>query len=216
MYDPSSPFAGEYQPYTHTMHLARLELAVFLHELNHAVHGPWIIGNSVWEEGMARGAEVAEMNLLDAQGVPGTSSYFDLHHQYGYDQYYDESNTGDVGVYSGAIYGDGDPALVLLRYEQAGYAFGKALLDFPSTLRLFNAKLFKQPNGSLSDSALRSMFESVRPKVEGQPASTWFASRSSTPPHPLAAAFSNGRTNTPSTCSLGRQMALRRRSRVFR
>jgi hypothetical protein len=148
-----------------------------MHELNHAVHGPWILSNSVWEEGMARGAEVAEMNLLAARGVSETASYFDLHHQFSYDEYYEDNNTADVGVQDGSIYGYGDPALVLLRYEQSGYAFGKLLIEGPNTLRRFNAKLFAQPNGNLSVSTLESMLAAVKPNVQGTSFSKWYGNQ---------------------------------------
>jgi hypothetical protein len=170
-------YAGEYNPNTHTVYMHSMDLGVFMHELNHAVHGPWIIANSVWEEGMARASEVAEIDLLAAQGIAEASSYFDLHHGYSYDEYYDYNNTSDVGVASGSIYGLGDPALVFLRYEQAGYAFGKILIEAPRAFRQFNAKLFAQPNGNLSVNALESMMASVKPKVEQTNFSAWYASQ---------------------------------------
>jgi hypothetical protein len=185
VYAPTSPYAGEYDPNTHTVLMGSLDLGVFVHELNHAVHGPWIINNAVWEEGMARASEVAEMNILAARGISAAKSYFDLHHGYSYDEYYDNSNVSDVGVSGGSIWGLGDPALALFRYEQSGYAFGKIFIETPAALKMFNAKLFAQPSGNLSVSALEGMMTAVKPKVEGTASSTWFAQQqifNSTPP----------------------------------
>ena len=165
--------------------MGSLDLGVFVHELNHAVHGPWIINNAVWEEGMARASEVAEMNILAARGITAATSYFDLHHGYSYDEYYDNSNVKDVGVSGGSLRGLGDPGLVLLRYEQSGYAFGKLLIETPGALKMFNARLFHQPSGNLSVSALEGMMTAVKPKVEQTASPTWFARQqifNSTPP----------------------------------
>ena len=131
--------------------MANFDLGVFMHELNHAVHGPWIIDNETWEEGMARAEEVAEMNLFASWGVTATSSYFDLHRSYGYDEFYENYNTPNVGNFYGTVYSPpADPGLVLLRYQEAGYAFGKILIEKPDALREFNALLFQQPNGNLT------------------------------------------------------------------
>jgi hypothetical protein len=167
-------FAGEYNPGTHTMTMSSLDLGVFMHELNHAVHDSWIISNEVWEEGLARAAEVAEMDVLNADGVPQAASYFDRHHSYWYDEYYDNTNVPDVGVAAGSIYGYGEAALTLMRYEQAGYAFGKLLIENPQFIVKFNALLFQQASGDLPVATLTSMAASVQPQAEGQPFSAWY------------------------------------------
>lgn len=167
-------YAGMYDANTDTLTMDSLELDVFMHELNHATHDSWIINNSVWEEGMARAAEVAELNLLATQGVPEAVSYSNLHHSDPYDEYYENSNVPDVGVAAGDIFGHGGPALPLLRYEQAGYAFGKLLIQNGQFIVRFNGLLFQQLSGSLSVGTLVNMAASVQPMTEGQSFSSWY------------------------------------------
>lgn len=168
-------FAGTYDAGTDTVTMAGLNLDVFMHELNHAVHDDWIISNAVWEEGMARGAEVAEMNLLAAWGVAEAQSYWNLHHMYSYDVYYENANVPDVGVANGSLFGLGETALALLRYEQAGYAFGKILLESPLFIKRFNATLFQQASGSLPESTLVSLAATARSTVEGRTFPVWYS-----------------------------------------
>jgi hypothetical protein len=183
-HDPDLTVAGTLSPGNPAqLALHDLELAVFVHELNHAVHNEWILGNSIWEEGMARAAEDEELHLLAAQGVSDPNG--DPEHAYTYDVYYDALNVPDVGVQDGSIRGYGDPALTFLRYEQAGYAFGKLLIKKAAFLSKFNAKLFKQSSGVLPDSTLIRMAASVEPAIEGLPFDSWYQRQhifDSTPP----------------------------------
>jgi hypothetical protein len=171
--DPTSPFAGEYQASGHLMVMASLDLAVFMHELDHAVRDAWMLSDAVWEEGLARAAEVVEMDRLATQGIPQAQRYWDLHHGYGYDEYYENTNVPDVGVAAGAIWGNGDAALALLRYQQAGYAFGKILLRNPNFIAKFDALLFQQPDGVLDSATLVTMAGSIVPWVEARRFPVW-------------------------------------------
>ncbi len=174
-YDPNTGYAGQYFESTHTIVLGSLSLDVFVHEVMHAIHGPWIINNSTWEEGLARAGEVAVMNLLIAQSYPGSDSGFDHHHKYSVDQYYDGTNVPDVAVKDGNIWGLGNPALPLSRYQQGGYAFGKLLIENPKFWINFNQHLFAQPNGYLTPAQLKTLLASVVSTAEGQGFSAWFA-----------------------------------------
>jgi hypothetical protein len=174
VYDPNNGFAGQYQESTHTLVMGSLSLGVFVHEMMHATHGPWIINNSTWEEGLARAGEIAALNLLVAQSYPGSDEGFH-HHLYSYDQYYDGTNVPDVAVKFGSIYGYGEPALPLMRYQQGGYAFGKLLIENPKFWINFDQHLFAQPNGNLTAAQLKPILASVVTNAEGQSFSAWFA-----------------------------------------
>jgi len=179
--DPGLYTAGTYGIGSVTMRY--LYLDVFLHELNHAIHDEWIVSNSVWEEGMARAAEDEELRLLSLQGIEIYTG--DPTHAYTYDVYYDLMNVPDLGVQNGSIYGYGEPAFALLRSEESGYGFGKMLIESPSFLSEFNAALFHQPDGNLTDTQLVSLAAGVKSTVEGQPFSRWYAGQhiyDSTPP----------------------------------
>ena len=170
-HDPTIASAGFYYPGADQIVLRDLRMSVLLHELNHAVHGSWVISNSVWEEGMARAAEMREMGLLAADGI--VEDQYSLHHSYPYNTYYENSNRAVIGVRDGSIWDLGEPALRLLRYEQAGYAFGKVLIENPDAFRKFNSELFRQPSGSLSPSGLRTLLSRAQPFVEGVPTARW-------------------------------------------
>jgi len=166
----NSGFAGEYDSFNHRVVLSALQLSVLVHELNHATRNRWILSDSVWEEGLARAGETESMRLLAQKGIV-EEGYFDYNHAYGYDEYYDQSNVASVGVPDGSI--RIEPALTLVRYEQAGYAFSKALIENPGFIAQFNATLFTHPSGALSQTQLVGIAKAAQPTVEGQPFAKW-------------------------------------------
>jgi hypothetical protein len=161
--------AGEYDSYEHKVILTSLQLSVLDHELMHATRDGWTLSDSLWEEGLARAGEKEVMRLLALKGI--TEAGYDTNHEYGYDEYYENNNTPTVGVPYGDIYID--PALTLLRYEQAGYAFSKVLMENPQFIAEFNAKVFTHPNGNLSQTELIATANEVQPEVEGLPFPEW-------------------------------------------
>ena len=184
-------YAGEYFPGSGRAVLGGLDLDVLMHELNHATRDTWVLSNSVWEEGLARAGEVAEMNILAADGVPEAQTYWDLHHSYWYDMIYDELNNPGIAPGSGSIFNYA--ALALTRYQMAGYAFGKILIQKPRFLRRFDAALFTHPNGSLPAATLEAMAANIMPTVESRPFATWYAQQQIFNQHP------------PATCTLAQR-----------
>jgi len=166
----STGHAGEYDPTRHQITLSSLQLSVLVHELNHAIRDGYTLSDSVWEEGLARAGETEDMRLLASQGIT-EEGYFDLNHGYYYDEYYDQNNVATVGVPFGDIYIE--EALTLLRYEQAGYAFSKVMMEDPPFIAQLNAKIFTHANGSLSQKELVAMAAAVQPKVEGLALTAW-------------------------------------------
>ena len=168
--------ASSGQPFYSARHiyLRQVRRSVLAHEIAHAVHdsGAAILGNRVWEEGMARAAEVDVMRLLAQQGILEPGYDFRL----GYATYYENSNRGDdVGAPNGDIYGE--PGIQLLRYEMSGYAFGKILIENPRFVVDMNALLFARAGESPGQSELLAMAASVQPSVEGQRLSDWAAAQ---------------------------------------
>jgi hypothetical protein len=166
----SSGFAGEYDSLNRRVVLSALQLSVLVHELNHATRNRWILSDLVWEEGLARAGETEIMRLLAQKGIV-EEGYFDYNHSYGYDEYYDQSNVASVGVPDGSI--RIEPALTLVRYEQAGYGFSKVLIENPGFIAQFNASLFTRPSGALSQTQLVGIAKASQPTVEGQPFAKW-------------------------------------------
>jgi hypothetical protein len=165
----SSGNAGEYDFLHHRLVLSSLQLSVLAHEINHATRDKWLLSNRVWEEGLARAGEKEVMRLLALQGI--SESGYDTNRSYSYDEYYDQDNVPAVGVPNGHIYAE--PALVFLRYEQAGYAFGKILIEDPEFIGQFNARLFTQPSGALGQPELVAMEAEVQAVVEDRPLAKW-------------------------------------------
>lgn len=181
-HDPTIGNEGLYYSGDNTLVLRDPTLSVLLHELDHAVHGAWLLRDTMWEEAMARAAEVEEMDILSQQGIV-EDGYFDLHHAYSYDVFYDNTNTPDIGVANGYIE-YGDTALRLLRYQEGGYAFGKMLIENPGAIRAFNAQLFTYANGDLTQQQLVSALSAAQPTVEGLPTATWVQQQQILSPSP--------------------------------
>jgi hypothetical protein len=142
----------------------------FAHELLHAFRHKFIIPNLAFEEGMVRAAEVAVMNRLPEY------AYTNRHHSGGIDVFYELNNQPSIAAKGGNFHAGFNP---LLRYQQAGYAWGKCLVEDPAFLRKFNLKYLrfaKRGKGSLSDIGfLSGLARSVKSKVEGLPFDDWFS-----------------------------------------
>jgi len=165
----STGFAGDYDSADRQIDLSALSLSVLVHELNHATRDRRILADRVWEEGQARAGEKEEMRLLALKGI--SEEGYDLNHSYGYDVYYENDNVPDVGVPDGNIYAE--LGLQLLRYEQAGYAFSKVMIEDPGFLVGFNAKLFAHPDGGLSALELAATAAEVQSTAEGRSTAKW-------------------------------------------
>jgi hypothetical protein len=106
--DPASPFIGYYNASTNEMTLRGLVRPdVVVHEMLHAFRDDVIMCPMTFEEGMTRAAEVEVMSR-----IPEGEGYFDLHHSYGYDVYYDALNDQRIGAANGSFFA-GEDALFL-------------------------------------------------------------------------------------------------------
>src|SRR5262249_3780968 len=108
------------------------------------------------------------------------------HHSYDYDPIYDELNTPEIAPSGGpgGIYFY--QALMLTRYEEAGYAFGKLLILHPQFIRKLNALIYTRPDGGITDSLMIKFAAQIAPTVEGQPFANWYANQQIFNPHPPA------------------------------
>ena len=166
--DPTIPYAGLYSSGSNELVLKSFAKDVVVHELTHAFRDDFTLGLSTWEEGMTRAVEIEVMTRL------ADTTYFDIAHGYPIDEYYDNT-VAKSGVKSGSIFGLGDPALALTRYQLAGYAWDKALIENPNFLSNFNAALYANPTIASNEPALISTAASVQPTVEGQAFTNWYA-----------------------------------------
>ncbi|MDX6683500.1 MAG: hypothetical protein QOG94_3539 [Solirubrobacteraceae bacterium] len=170
--DPAIGVAGSWS--AGSIVLYDLELGVLLHELNHATRDGYTLRSRVWEEGLARAGELEAMRALAAQGVVAPD--YPMHdHSYPIDQFYDITNVPDIGAAGGDIYRN--PSLQLSRYQLAGYAFGKALIENAAFLQRFDATLFAQADGNLPPSTLVDMASSAQPSVEGVAFAAWYGAQ---------------------------------------
>lgn len=173
--DPTISYAGLYFPSINEMVLrGTADLSVLCHEMIHAFRDDSIVGLSSYEEGMTRAAEVEVFARLAAYEHP-----FDEHHSYPYDVYYEAMNRPEIGAKNGNFFYGYVAALV--RYQLAGYAWGKALLETPSFFVDFNAALYAavlaDPGAASDESGLVGMAAAASPTVEGEAFGDWYGAQ---------------------------------------
>jgi hypothetical protein len=173
--DPTISLAGLYFPSTNEMIVRSASvgmLDVLCHEMLHAFHDDNLISLNTFEEGMTRAAEVEVFDQLAEYVHP-----FDEAHQYEYDVFYELLNRPEIGSPGGSFY-DGHVA-TLLRYQLAGYAWGKALIENDQFLARFNRayyrKLKRDPATRYTEAALVNIAADAQHHVEGEPFETWYS-----------------------------------------
>jgi len=162
--------AGFYNPSSNEISVRDASLDVLCHEMIHAFRDDDLVGLGSWEEGMTRAAEVEVFNRSTTYTHP-----FDQHHSYTYDVYYEGLNRQTIGSQNGNLFSGYVSAL--LRYQLAGYAWAKALLENPDFLRNFNNALYIK---NLTDPTTTTEFKlleiatNVQSSVEGQGFLAWY------------------------------------------
>lgn len=185
--DPTISFSGFYFTSSNEMIVRGAStsmLDVLCHEMLHAFRDDYLIGLASFEEGMARAGEVEIFTRL-----PGYTHPFDEAHGYEYDVYYEALNRPEIGATAGNIVNDGYVAF-LLRYQLAGYAWGKALIENDRFLARFNRLYYKRvaadPSTQFSEASLVNIAAAAsQPRVEGESFRTWYARQyvlNTTPP----------------------------------
>lgn len=192
--DPTSPFVGLYNPsLNEIVLLSASDLGVLGHELIHAFRDDAIVALSSFEEGMTRAAEIEVFNRL----APAYTHSFDQSHSYTYDVYYEALNRSAIGSRGGAFFaGYISP---LLRYQLAGYAWGKGLLENPEFLVTFNKGLYASAlldqTILFTESKLVALAAAAQPTVEGAPFDTWYGKQGVLDTDPPAGYFLYQRIN---------------------
>jgi hypothetical protein len=173
--DSTIPFAGLYFVSWNEMILRSATqgtLDVLCHEMLHAFRDDNIIGLASFEEGMVRAAEIEVFDRLIDYVHP-----FDEAHSYEYDVYYDALNRPEIGAIGGNL-SDGYVSL-LLRYQLAGYAWGKVLIENDQFLARFNRAYYrtlkKDPSTKNTESSLLKIAASAQNRVEGERFETWYS-----------------------------------------
>ena len=168
--DPTIGYAGVYNRTLNTITLSNGEsLDALCHEMIHAFRDEFLAALSAYEEGMTRAAEI---EVYDRLGLDNWLSG----HDYTYDRYYDALSTSAIGVRDG-IYKETSTTFMLLRYQLAGYAWGKATIENPSFLADFNRQYYGRAADPLvrrDVSALRQIAASVQRTVEGRDFESWY------------------------------------------
>jgi hypothetical protein len=170
--NPTIGYAGAYTPPLNTITLSDGEnLDVLCHEMIHAFRDDLIAAPSIYEEGMVRAAEI---EVYDRLGFDTWISG----HDYTYDRYYDALNTEAIGAKNGNFFFNVPATFLVLRYQLAGYAWGKAVIESPSFLADFNraylVRAIGEPAVRQDAAALRQIAASVLRGVEGTDFDTWY------------------------------------------
>lgn len=161
--------AAGYSPSTNEILVDTFEGPVLCHEIVHAFHDDDIIGMSSWEEGMARAMEV--------EACARFGIYDQMAHDYYYDVAYANLNTPAVGAVAGNLFAGWSQ--VVLRYQLAGYAWAKPMLEDAGFFARFNASLYEQAAADSAvladDERLTSIAGRAKATVENLPFATWKA-----------------------------------------
>jgi len=169
--DPTlATLAGIYNASTNEITLRNADIDVFIHEGLHAFRDDLVIHVDSYEEGMARAAEVAVLAYLPHY------AYWDKHHSYSIDVYYELNNQPGIGpAYGSFRYGRLNP---LLRYQQAGYAWGKMLIEDRQFPIRFNDYYYRaalvDPTVSGNVDFLKAIAGRLKPKVEKKLFDQWY------------------------------------------
>jgi hypothetical protein len=148
--DPTITWAGLYYPGSNEMVLNYASnLGTACHEMVHAFRDDYIMGPSVFEEGMARCIQIEIFNQLP------TYFFDDEDYNYTYFVNYDIENVPGIGGTDGNfINNNGYIGVVLQRYSMGGYLWGKVYRDNPQFFINFHNQLYSRipqgfPSGSL-------------------------------------------------------------------
>ena len=169
----TTAYSGEYNPVLNEIGL--LDAAhpdVLCHEMLHAFRDDLMVRLSSFEEGMVRAVEIEVFNRLPSYSYP-----LGKNHSYTYDVYYEGLDKPNIGSQNGDFFSGYVSAL--LRYELAGYAWGKALLEHTNFFVDFNRELFAQasvdPSILSTESNLVALAGAVQGNVEGKSFARWYA-----------------------------------------
>jgi hypothetical protein len=145
-------------------------LDALCHEMIHAFRDDNVISLASFEEGMTRTAEVEVFNRLAGY------THWDENHNYTYDVYYEGLNHAKIGSVGGGFF-NGYVA-PLLRYQLAGYAWAKVLIEDPRFLSDFNKRLYRialtDPSATSTESTLLGIADRVESQIEGKPFRQWY------------------------------------------
>lgn len=169
--NPTITLAGLYYPSGNEIVVHDLNtIDPVIHEMIHAFRDDLVISSNAYEEGMTRAAEIAAFGELPQY------PYWDRNHSYDIDVYYDLNNEPGIASSSGNFFmGFPNP---LMKYQQAGYAWGKLLIEEDAFLAKFNALYYPlgyaDPAIAGSTPTLRTMAAKLKHRVEGEPFSAWY------------------------------------------
>jgi hypothetical protein len=141
------------------------------HEMIHAFRGRRNMQNAAFEEGMTRAIEVALFNLLPQY------EYYNRHHSYGIDIYYEANNQPGLGAKNGNFFTGFINTFE--RYQQAGYAWWKCIAEDPRFMvkfhRAYYAQAARNPSITANTDILKSIARNIKPLVEGLLFNKWWA-----------------------------------------
>lgn len=169
--NPTIDFAGMYHATSNEIVLRDLDtINPLVHEMIHALRDDLAIGCAAYEEGMARAAEIAAFSQLTQY------PYDNRNHSYSIDVFYDQNNEPGIASQGGDFFrGFPNP---FMKYQQAGYAWGKVLVEDPSFLARFNAEFYAlgygDPTLSGNIAGLKGLAGKIARRVENDSFQTWY------------------------------------------
>lgn len=171
--------------------IGTLQMDVLVHEIIHNFNGPYGIFAGTYKEGMAVAATIEVMKSFPEQ------QFGNRNHGSQQDVMYEQANNESIGSAEGNFQdGFSNPGL---KYVQAGYAWGKILLEDPRFLAKFNAKYYMaaaaDPTLFLNLDGVRKIAKGLKATVEGKAFDNWYAQQeifNTIPSQGLQVVYSSG------------------------
>jgi hypothetical protein len=170
--NPTISSAGYYYSGSNEAILRKLAIDVLCHEIIHAFHDDLVIYADIFEEGLTRAAEIAVLAYLPQYHHLWPTNPFD-----GIDVFYEMNNQPEIASFGG--YFSNGFVNILMRYQQAGYAWGKIYLEDQRFFKKFNAqyyfKALNDPSFNQSDvEKLKNIAGTIKRTVEKQKFNVWY------------------------------------------
>ena len=193
--DPTISYAGLYFASTNEMIVqSNTRQDAICHEMIHAFRDDDIILLNSYEEGMTRAAEIEVFDRL-----PNYTHPWDENHSYLLDIYYEGMNQPEIGSRDGNFFQTYPNTLSFDRYQLAGYAWCKELLENPQFFVMFNQRYYSAILSDYSiqftESKLLDLVESVQSGTEGMGLRTWYSKQAVFNASPPAGYFLYQRIN---------------------
>lgn len=170
--NPTITFAGLYYPSNNELVIHDLNtFDPFVHEMIHAFRDDLVISSNAYEEGMTRATEIAAFGELPQY------PFADRNYSHGDYVYYELNNQEGISSKNGNFFlGFPSPEM---RYQTAGYAWGKLIIEDNAFMAKFNTMYYPlaytDPSISSNTTILKGLAEKIKHRIESESFNSWYS-----------------------------------------